>query len=372
MNGSMYLSCPADDAVITRGVFIKYVGFVLHEILHLVYTDNSIPIPYGYLFSLWNAIEDAYIEHRGIADNMVGNIDSILRTLVDGMATEAIGAVQDWTDPRQYPFALAIYLRQHATVKVPLAQGLEPIFQGAADRLTRSTGSADNLEIARWVHDQLKKLQPEQKPEPGKDKGQESGQDKGQDKGQNQPEQDQGQPGRGEGQEPGQEPGQGEARDTGAGQESGQGGGKPGEPGQASRPAEDCQPVQVEPSLDAGGDGMGATYCPELQTRRAGYHLTEPPGTIIPVQGRLRNELRRLFENTGSTAFQPNRKAGALNTGALHRVGQSDRLFQRRLETEGWIPPWSCCWTHRDLCGTASTATAEPPPSLPALQCMRP
>ena len=46
-------------------------------------------------------------------------------------------------------------------------------------------------------------------------------------------------------------------------------------------------------------------------------------------------EIRKLFDNTGMTLFDVNRKSGALNVHALHKVGVSDRLFKQRRDVEG-------------------------------------
>jgi cobalamin biosynthesis protein CobT len=56
----------------------------------------------------------------------------------------------------------------------------------------------------------------------------------------------------------------------------------------------------------------------------------------INVGAKLRYEVRKLFENTGTSEYQPKRKAGALNVNALHTVASgNDRVFKRRLDVEG-------------------------------------
>jgi cobalamin biosynthesis protein CobT len=50
---------------------------------------------------------------------------------------------------------------------------------------------------------------------------------------------------------------------------------------------------------------------------------------------KLRYEVKRLFENTACESFESNLKNGRLNARALTRHTISDRLFQRRYETEG-------------------------------------
>ena len=343
----MWLACPADDAIITRAVFVRYVGFVLHEVLHLVYTKGEPAMP-GYLRSLWNGIEDAWIERRGIADRVAGNIAAVLSELLRQMAGEALAEVKDWADPKQYPFALAVYLRPHATLKVPLAAGLEPIFAEAGRRLEASTCSADNAAIAAWVLEQLnlpkQEDKPQDKPEQGQDKG------------------DKGNPADQPGNEPGEAPGGaadkpsegGEPGKPGApadggedkpsdkpgntpGEGSGKTSDKPGTPGDMRAPNVALPAREVEPTLGGIPSGVQGTYCKANSVSRPGVHTqnTSDKARVLPVGGRLRNELRRLFENTGTEAFQRNRKAGAINTASLHRIGTTERLFQRRQETEG-------------------------------------
>ena len=49
-------------------------------------------------------MEDAWIETRAIRENLFGNIEWVLHTLLRGMVEQARAAVQDWSDPAQYPF----------------------------------------------------------------------------------------------------------------------------------------------------------------------------------------------------------------------------------------------------------------------------
>ena len=55
----------------------------------------------------------------------------------------------------------------------------------------------------------------------------------------------------------------------------------------------------------------------------------------VNVPARMRYEVKRLFENSANEEFQINRRAGSLNIRALHKVDTSDRLFKRRLESDG-------------------------------------
>lgn len=53
------------------------------------------------------------------------------------------------------------------------------------------------------------------------------------------------------------------------------------------------------------------------------------------IPAKLRFTVRKMFENSGTEDFQPNRRTGSLNVRALHTVGHNDRLFKRRFETAG-------------------------------------
>jgi hypothetical protein len=157
-HGTIYLANVKDDAVLTLRDLHKYTGFVVHEFLHWKYTNFNVRSDDQYVSALHNGIEDAWIEHQGIAAKLTGNIASLLNVLIDEMATESMTKVKDWGDPRQYPFVLAVYLRDHATVKVPLADGLQPIFDEAKRRTMLCKSSADTLFVAEWVFKQLNAL----------------------------------------------------------------------------------------------------------------------------------------------------------------------------------------------------------------------
>ena len=178
--GYLKLSNVKDDAVLTKADLMRYVGYGVHELLHWTYTnfdatkkgwDHS-----QYVAQLHNALEDAFIEHKGIKASLTGNIEELLTALINGVVTESMAEVTDWSNPAQYPFVLAVYARRHATIKVPLAEGLQPIFAEAAKRLNNATDSFATLDIAVWVYNQLVNIPPPPvNPEPrkGKEKGEE-------------------------------------------------------------------------------------------------------------------------------------------------------------------------------------------------------
>ena len=166
--GQIYITNIADDAVLARQDLEKFTGFALHELLHWKYTNFSAidTSKVAYLIQLHNALEDAYIENTAVARKLTGNVEHLLTTLIDGMAAEANAEVADWSDPRQYPFALAVYARKHGVINVPLAKGLKPLFDEACARLNMCQGTHDTWRVAEWLFDELCNAQPPVQPEP--------------------------------------------------------------------------------------------------------------------------------------------------------------------------------------------------------------
>ena len=329
--GKMYLANVADDAVVNQALVDKYTGFVVHELLHRKYTDFNVNGDTQYLKQLHNAVEDAWIERKGIAAKLTGNIEGLLVKLVDGMVDEAQGI--DWSDPRQYPFVLAVYARGFANA-VPLADGLEPIFSEAKRRVPLCQSSTDTLEVAKWVLEQLKTLdKPQDKPEGEKPKGKKGEKGEGQGEGDGQ--------GEGEGKDGGQDGGS----EGSEGSESGEQGEGKGKGSASEKTAGKARPVkgnekarEVEPTLEGVGTASGGSYSKEEETRDEGYHYHQhnmSRDVTVNVPARMRYEVKRLFENSANEEFQINRRAGSLNIRALHKVDTSDRLFKRRLESDG-------------------------------------
>ena len=164
--GQIYITNIADDAVLTRQDLERFTGFALHELLHWKYTNfNAIDTgQVNYLIQLHNALEDAFIENTAIERKLTGNVEHLLTVLIDGMAAEGLAEVKDWSDPRQYPFVLAVYARKHGTVDIPLAKGLKPIFDAACVRLNRCQSTRDTWALAEWVFAQLCNELPPQPP----------------------------------------------------------------------------------------------------------------------------------------------------------------------------------------------------------------
>jgi len=333
-SGVVLLANVADDAIVTEALIWKYAGYVLHELLHRMWSDFGVieSVNGDFLRQLHNGVEDSWIENRAVRERLTGNVEQLLTVLVDGMVDQAMVNVSDWSDTRQYPFSFAVNLRLHGKA-VPVAQGHEWILTEAQQRITACTSTADTLVLAQWILSQLQAAD-QGKGDKGKDKG-DKGQDNGQGKG------DKGQGGAdgagGNGPETDSEGPSGDDKGQGKGNGAGQGK-KPSTTGPAKPVAGPYEPAkEVEPSLKSDGSAHNGSYSNESGVAKASRHTsrTKPWDLSITANARLRYEVKRLFENTANDEWQVNRRAGSLNVRALPKVSTSDRLFKRRLESEG-------------------------------------
>ena len=310
--GKIRLANVKDDAILTRKDLSKYAGFVVHELLHRKYTNFNVRGSNQYIDALHNAIEDAWIESKAIKANLTGNIAELLGTLIDDMTTQALTHVQgdgskiDWSDPAQYPFVLAVYARPHATIKVPVAKGLKPIFDEAVKRTAQCNSSSDTLAVALWVYERLNMLDQEQPPQPpvnpeppprgkpsDKPKGKDVGQpcddgepaegEEGDDQGQGGKGEGEGEDGQGDGDDQGQgDTGKGDAEGEGEGSGEGQGEAEGDDQGQGgggvARPPVRVTPAPVEPQNRApkGTESTG-TYSAQFRLARDAYHVGDSP-----------------------------------------------------------------------------------------------
>ena len=296
--GKIRLANVKDDAILTRKDLSKYAGFVVHELLHRKYTNFNVRGSNQYIDALHNAIEDAWIESKAIKANLTGNIAELLGTLIDDMTTQALTHVQgdgskiDWSDPAQYPFVLAVYARPHATIKVPVAKGLKPIFDEAVKRTAQCNSSFDTLAVALWVYERLNLIDQEKPPQPPvnpeppprgrpSDEPTEEGTDVGKpcddgDPVKGEEGEEQGQGGKGEGEDgQGDEQGEGEG-DKGQGEAEGEEDGQGG--GGVARPPVRVTPAPVEPQNRApkGTESTG-TYSAQFRLARDAYHVGDTP-----------------------------------------------------------------------------------------------
>jgi Mg-chelatase subunit ChlD len=336
-HGTMLLPDCADDERKTKGDVARLAGYVTHELLHRKYTDFSARDRRPYVAALHNAIEDAWIERRAAREGLLGNVRPLLGAMIEDMVTESLQTVSDWTDPAQYPWALAVLARGYG-VTVPVPGSLLPAFRSVADGVDGCTTSHDTLALARWLFDQLQQdpqqdqQQDQQQDSQGQD-GQQDGPQGAQDGGGQDGQQD-AQDGQqdGEGQD-GQQQGQG-----GEGQGGQQQGDAPADAGPAQRPGPYTTPRETEPHPGHGtGPASGGSY----QRKPA------PPGKLgsyssvcwasnLAVPARLRYEVRRLFENSAREWRDGGFRSGTLHRAALHKVPlDRPEIFARRFSEEG-------------------------------------
>jgi len=259
-HGQIIITNIKDDAVMSQLELQKFTGFGLHELLHRKFTDfdqiDTSKSPY--LIGLHNAIEDAYIENRAVRMALTGNAQGLLGLLIDTMATQALNEVTDWADPKQYPFALAVYARKHGQVRVPLAKGLRPIFDEACSRLESANSTQDTWKIAEWVYEQLLTPTPPEPPEPPV--------------GPTEPPDGPSEPSDGP-TEPSNEEGEGDPQD-----EADKGTGEAKTPRRAN--GKDVNPRSTEPDVDLPPEAKGGGATSETDIRKEGYHVGSKQWTI--------------------------------------------------------------------------------------------
>ena len=254
-HGQIIITNIKDDAVMSQLELQKFTGFGLHELLHRKFTDfdqiDTSKSPY--LIGLHNALEDAYIENRAVRMALTGNAQGLLGLLIDTMANQALVEVKDWSDPAQYPFALAVYARKHGQVRVPLAKGLRPIFDAACSRLESANSTQDTWKIAEWVYKQLMTPTP---PEPPVNKRVDS------------PTKPSDSP-----TEPSNDEGEGDPQD-----EADEGTGEAKTPRRPN--GKDVNPRSTEPDVDLPSEAIGGGSTSETDIRKEGYHVDTKRWTI--------------------------------------------------------------------------------------------
>lgn len=339
----IYLPEIRDDATLSRAKLERYTGYILHEWSHIQYTwsvhiENGHPNP-AYLKQLWNALEDGWIEQRTINEGAVPNAARLFTALVSGIYREALAANIDWADPRQWPFALAVWSRKYVTIRPPVPVGVAAIFDNAVARPAQNTN--DNLDIARWVYTQLRQyLQDNPNPQPQPDDG-DSGGDSGEDSGDDS---DDSQDGESDDSQ------DGESGDSQDGQPNDSQDGQPqdGQPnGHGGNLDSVDDPTAVEPTAEEHIESANEREQREVSNPWGSYediggeHVSKPVSknhalySAITTPARLRYELNRLFDGSDTEQYRNGQRAGQVNTGALHRHSFDESVFRRRHEEEG-------------------------------------
>ena len=328
-SGNMYYISLADvkDHLNIKPVLLdKYLGFVIHELLHAMYTDFDASSQVPYVAQLFNAVEDVRIERKAIERSILGNVEQVLAKTINIMVDKAMDQVTDWTDPCQYPFAFAVYGRKYAR-PVPLAQGLEPIFKQASAMIDTCSDSRDALKVAEWIFDQLNQFEDQSPNQQKQDQAQGQGEGEGDGNGQ----------GEGQGQEGAQD---GSNQSTGAQSGEGEGeGASDKENAPQARKPDPQQAKEVEPKCKLPrGCSNGGSYSKDATLGEPNYHAVSKREIDLntPITPKLRFEVRKLFEMSGVDEFEHNHKFGRLNSSALASITTGKvNVFKRHREEGG-------------------------------------
>lgn len=323
--GRITLADLGDAEIVRRETVARYAGFLLHELLHRRYTDFYARDGRPFVDSLLNAIEDARIEAACIREGLTGNARGLLSSLVQSMVDEAMAGVSDWTDPRQYPFSLAVFLRDYGPL-VPVPAALLPVYTEARRRLAGCANTHDALALARWVFDQMQQDQPQEQPQE-----QQGGEQEEQPQEQQEGKQEEGAQEKAQDGAQGEEGGDAEAQ----GEESA---GEPADAGKARKPRPGDDAMETEPQCPRSQVRHGVEWREStLGAARAPLYRDEEARSMDgAVPGRLRYEVRRLFENTARDWQEGGYRSGRLDGSALHKVATGcAEVFSRRFETEG-------------------------------------
>ena len=318
-SGDLMLSDIRDDAQVQRSQFVRWVGYVVHELLHRRYTDFGARDGRSYVDALHNALEDAWIESRAIREGLLGNIGGVLRELIDGMTSEAIASGHDWSDPRQYPYSIAVYTRPHASIKAPVPATLLPVWREALARIAQAQSSSETLAVARWVYDQLQ-IPPQQQQQQQQQGSQQQQQSK-----------------TGGSQAGGAQAGDDQDAQDGDAQDAQDGKPRAGyaeapDAGPAQTPKPHQGTLDTEPEMMGGG---GAGFGPTGVLERAALHSFDRYEIKHQIPGTLRYQVRRLLECSGREDLDSHRLAGSLDTRRIAASAWTERVFARRIEEAG-------------------------------------
>jgi len=356
-----------DDALVTTAEFNRLCGYVIHEVDGHVLQTALIKVANPYRHQLWNALEDGWIEGNTINSGRVPNAQRLLTNLVEYHYQQALDADIDWADPRQWPFALALWSRRYLRIRPPVPAPIADIFDEAISR--PAAKSEDNLEIARWVYDQLDKyLRENDKPdEPRPDSGDgdsdgESGGESGEDADSESGGDSGGESGEDSDGESGSDSG-GDSDGAPSGDSGGDSGDDSGESSEGGAPdgygeglSRIYDPTAVEPTPDGRIESVSERII-RVDGEREPYKEQDVPIThevptsfgetgyycnrrfsgwkTIHTPAKLRYELNRLFEGSAREQWNNGQRAGQINAGALARHSFDESVFRRRQEEEG-------------------------------------
>jgi hypothetical protein len=161
-------------SVIDREKANRWVGYVIHEVWHVIFTDSGAWNSYamnnpGLRKNIANALEDARIERSGMELGYADGFNVVGRDLLSHMLVTG-GMDINPNEPAQIPFVFAIGCRAYGIKgEKRLLSALDPRIKAILDEAKRRVdnipatvanvvGTTTTNAIATWVFNELKKL----------------------------------------------------------------------------------------------------------------------------------------------------------------------------------------------------------------------
>lgn len=357
------------DARLTKDERDLWVGYVIHELGHALFTDFYAwrrAISEG-VHDLVNGLEDPRIEGCLLRNGVATNARAMLEKLTDQKLSEANARAYDPADLSNLAYTLAVYGRIHCQgYDLANAPALDPDLAARLSwiwpRLTACASTSDVLalahDVAAWRAAQVQAAQEPKESAQGKqgDQKQDNEGDQDQDTkdqgdqgDQDSEDQDQEKDSEGEGDQDDQDSEAQDAAPTG-----GEGGENKG--GDAPTHAQDAPKIDVEPNLTSQTDEvLKRLKARDARTDRADRAIVKIPRIkpkltekttrhtgmktiedVFPSTAKLKADLTRLVKSPERVAHQHGLLAGRLDRRAFGRIaGGATNVFSRRQVTEG-------------------------------------
>lgn len=271
-----------DDALIPYDEFRRLQAYALHELGHVVFSKFGPKYFFNdtFLSRMHNAVEDIWMEGQIVKSGIVPGSGDLFHELGEHCMEGPV----DWTNPHNIAFALVCFGRGLHSDWSPR---LNPIFAGAMPMIETSTGTADNMVIAKWIVDQLRLPPPEDSPAPS---------------------------------QPSDGDDDGASDDIGPIPEDGD---------------QNAGGVPIEPQFDTSAGTLPSSRREKVIKERAFLNESRNNFVDTNVSGRLRYDVRRLFEKTDHYGWEAGYRSGTLNSNrlAVHQI--SGNVFKRRYDDEG-------------------------------------
>ena len=177
-NPKLFLPAIDERSTFPKAMLHRLLGFVVHELGHLWYTDNQVwdkatgKNP-GLLHRLINGLEDPRIEKAVIDSHRAANARPLLENLVQQILSENPDYITA-DDFDNYPFLLAIEGRRLNGYSIPVPNIIDqsPVAEHldrALHAAHRATSTAEIVVIAKELHDAIVKAKRRKKPEEPKE-----------------------------------------------------------------------------------------------------------------------------------------------------------------------------------------------------------